>query len=60
MTLLSIGNLKKNMNIGWIALIIYLIAMTFIFLITNPPMVKGAEMYGTALVLLVIGLALEG
>ena len=60
MTVLSLENLKKNLNLGWLLLIIFLVSMGVIFLLTNPQMPLGTAMYGTALVLLLIGLSLEG
>ncbi len=60
MAIMSLENLKRNMNVGWLLLIVFLVSMMVIFLLTNPQMPLGAAMYGTALVLLLIGLSLEG
>ncbi len=60
MAFISLENLKKNLNIGWLLLIAYFILMAIIYLIANPQMPLGTEIYVTALVLLIIGLSLEG
>ncbi len=60
MAIIGLENLKRNINIGWILLTIYLLAMITIFLLTTPQMILGTAMYGTALVLLLIGLSLKG
>ncbi|GEM_PF-6732406 len=60
MSLVSWDNFKKNFNIGWGLLAVYLIAMAVIFLIANPQMTLGTEMYLAILGLLIVGLALEG
>ncbi len=59
MTLISLDNLKKSLNIGWILLIAYFLVMIGVFLFTNPPAIMGAEIYAAALVFLVIGLSLK-
>lgn len=59
MSLISWDNFKKNFNIGWGLLIIYLLAMASIYIIAKPSMPLGTEMYLTIFGLLLVGLALE-
>ncbi len=60
MSFISVRNLKENINIGWLVLMVYLALMAIVYLIAKPTMPLGTEMYITLLVLLIVGLALEG
>ncbi len=60
MSVMSLENLKKNMNIGWILLLAYLAVMAFVYLLARPQLPLGTEMFTAIIALLLIGLSLEG
>ena len=60
MSVISLENLKKSMNIGWILLLAYLVVMAVVYLLARPQLPLGAEMFIAIIALLLIGLSLEG